>query len=372
MMHTITILFTQTKGAAIIEILLLLIIAAIIGYITAWLFYRSAYKESLSETESEKHRLNNHIVNLNGEIVDLEKSLDEKDQELEQLITENFAQYKHIIDYNSIGTASFDEKDDLTMISGIGHVIEKRLNALDIYTFRQISRLSPQDIQVINDTIIVFSGRIERDEWVAQASELVLHEEHRIALFKRISDRKNNIPFERIGNASLEEADDLTLISGIGGWIRAKLNILGIYTFMQISKFTQEDIIKVAEAIEYFPGRIERDEWIYQAREYIRIAGDKTALLNRIRRRKGRVHYDRLGIAQKHKANNLTMIDGLGLWVEERLNSLDIYTFEQISKLTNKDIETITEVLEIIPGRIEKDNWVGQARKLAKELNSSE
>jgi predicted flap endonuclease-1-like 5' DNA nuclease len=367
-MNTITILLAQTKGAAIIEILLLLIVAAVIGYLTAWLFYRSVYQKKLCESESEKHQLNNRIVNLNGVIVDNQKSLDEKDQELELLIAENLAQHKHIIDYLRIGVATLEEKDDLTMISGIGPVIEKRLNSLDIFTFMQISRFSPHDIQVINDTIIVFSGRIERDEWVAQAKELVQHEEHRTALFKRISERRNSIPFERIGTAGVEEADDLTLISGVGGWIRDKLNVLGIYTFRQISNFSREDTIKVTEAIEYFPGRIERDEWIYQASEYIRIAGDKTALLTRIRERRGRVRYNGLGFAYKHKANNLTMIDGLGLWVEERLNSLDIYTFEQISKLTHKDIETITEVLEIIPGRIEKDNWVGQARELAKRV----
>ena len=366
-MFTITLLLAQTKGAAIIEILLLLIVSSTIGYITAWLFYKAGYKKRLGEAQSEIHVLNNRTDNLNGEITDLQKSLDKKDQEMEQIITDNFAHHRHIIDYNSIGIATIEEKDDLTMISGIGPVIEKRLNSLDIYTFRQISRFSPMDIQMINDTIIFFSGRIERDEWVTQATELVQHEEHRVTLFKRISDRKNNIPYERIGFASQEEADDLTLISGIGGWIKAKLNVLGIYTFRQISKFTHDDIIKVAEAIEYFPGRIERDEWIYQAREYIRIAGDKKALLKRIRERKGIVQYDRLGFAQKHKANNLTLIDGLGLWVEERLNSLDIYTFEQISKFTKKDVETITEVLEIMPGSIEKDDWVGQARELAKE-----
>jgi predicted flap endonuclease-1-like 5' DNA nuclease len=66
------------------------------------------------------------------------------------------------------------------------------------------------------------------------------------------------------------------------------------------------------------------------------------------------------------------MIDGLGIWVEERLNLLGIYTFDQISKLTHTDIETITEVLEIIPGRIEKDDWVGQARELAKKQKQKE
>ena len=47
-----------------------------------------------------------------------------------------------------------------------------------------------------------------------------------------------------------------------------------------------------------------------------------------------------------------------------------IYTFDQISKLTYADIETITEILEIIPGRIEKDNRVGQARPASLEKNS--
>jgi hypothetical protein len=93
----------------------------------------------------------------------------------------------------------------------------------------------------------------------------------------------------------------------------------------------------------------------------------KSELLKRIRDRQDRIYFDRLGIAHKHEANNLTLIDGLGLWVEERLNLLGIYTFDQISKLTHKDIETITEVLEIIPGRIEQDNWVSQARELAKK-----
>jgi len=83
------------------------------------------------------------------------------------------------------------------------------------------------------------------------------------------------------------------------------------------------------------------------------------------------IYVCRLWIAHKHEANNLTLIDGLGLWVKERLNLLEIYTFDQISKLTHEDIETITEVLEIIPGHIEKNDWVNQARELAKKLHKN-
>lgn len=371
-MNTLLILLAQTKGAATIEIISMLLGAAIIGYLTAWLYYKSVYEKRIEAVESDKHELNNRIVNLNGEISNLHKSLSEKDNETEDLILIQIAQRKHLIDYKNFGTATEAEKDDLKMISGIGPFIERRLNALDIYTFRQISKFTKKDIEKINVAIVYFSGRIERDDWVAQAKELVHNQDEKIVLLKRISEKKANIYYNRIGTARKEEADDLTIISGIGGWIQEKLNVLEIYTFRQISNFNKEDVVAVTEAIEFFPGRIERDEWILQAKDLVRIAGNKTELLKRIRERKGRIYYDRLGIAHKHQANNLTLIDGLGLWVEERLNMLDIYTFEQISKLTHADIETITEVLEIIPGRIEKDNWVGQARELAKKEQQKE
>lgn len=366
-MKTVFILLAQTKAGATLEILFLLIVAAIIAYITAWLFYKSVYKKKLKEIQTDKHNLKNRNISLIGEIADLKKRLDYKEFEMELYVLEDFAQHKQLIDFNRIGLATKEEKDDLTMISGIGPVIEKRLNYLDIYTFRQICNFSPKDIELINENIIYFSGRIDRDEWVEQAKELVSNEEHRITLFKRISDRMDMIPFDRIGKATQEEADDLTMISGIGGWIRSKLNTLGIFTFRQISNFNQEDIDVVTEAIEYFPGRIERDEWIYQASEFVRIAGDKVSLLQRIRERKDKTVSERQGVSHRFRANNLTLISGLGLWMEERLNALDIYTFDQISKLTHADIERITEILEITPGRIEKDNWVSQAGILAKK-----
>ena len=401
-MSTLIIFLAQTKAEATLEILSLLLVTVIIGYVTAWLYYKSIYVRRIKAIESEKDEMNNQIINLNTDKSNLHKSLREKDNELEHLVMEvnalkalhaeavqetddmtlknkrteqllyekdealgNIAQGRHLLDYKSFGTATEAEKDDLKMISGIGPFIEERLHALDIYTFRQISKFTARDIDTINDAINYFSGRIERDEWVSQARELVHSEDKRKELLERIRERKARIYYNRIGIAKKEEAEDLTIISGIGGWIKEKLNVLDIYTFKQISNFTEEDVQLVTEVIEYFPGRIERDEWIVQAQELVHIAGKKSELLKRIRERKERIYYERLGVAYKHQANNLTLIKGIGLWIEERLNILDIYTFEQISKLTPADVETITEILKISPGRIVRDNWVGQARELA-------
>jgi predicted flap endonuclease-1-like 5' DNA nuclease len=402
-MSTLLILLTQTRSTAIIEILLLLLVAAIIGYTTAWLYSKSIYAKKADEFDSKKRALNKQVVSLSSDKIDLTDRLIEKDKEAEHLLLEvnalralhaeavqetnnmtakntrteqklyekdealvHITQRKHLLDYSSFGIALEAEKDDLKMISGIGPFIEERLHALDIFTFRQISKFTVQDIETINDAIEYFSGRIERDEWVSQAKELVHIKDKRTDLLARIRERKARIAYNRIGIAKKEEANDLTIISGIGGWIMEKLNALDIYTFQQISNFTDDDVQLVTDVIEYFPGRIERDEWILQARELVRIAGKKSELLKRIRERKDMLYYERVGVSHKHLANNLTMIKGISLWIEERLNLLDIFTFEQISRLTAADIETITEILEISPGRIKRDRWVLQAHELVR------
>ena len=307
------ILLTQTQISAIIEILSMLLGASIIGYITAWLYYKSKYNKSINGLKLDIENLYNQNQSLIREKNYQQNNIDDKEKETSILIQEIIAikelqketilekqdlwlennktehqlsennkdllqisEQKKKLNYNSFGKATKAEKDDLKMISGIGAFIEDKLNALDIYTFNQISKFTDEDIKILNDVVEYFSGRIIRDEWVAQAKELMHDKERKNALLKRINDRKGHVYYDRIGTAQINEADDLTIINGIGGWIKEKLNILDIYTFRQISNFTIKDIQTVTDVIEYFPGRIERDEWIVQAKELVKIAGNNT------------------------------------------------------------------------------------------------
>jgi small subunit ribosomal protein S2 len=63
------------------------------------------------------------------------------------------------------------EADDLKKIDGVGPVIEKKLNELGIYHFKQIATLSKEQADAI-DEAIAFKGRIERDDWLGQATKL--------------------------------------------------------------------------------------------------------------------------------------------------------------------------------------------------------
>lgn len=63
------------------------------------------------------------------------------------------------------------EGDKLTEINGIGPVIEKKLKDLGVSTFAQIAGFTEEQITEV-DGKLNFKGRIDREEWVAQAKKL--------------------------------------------------------------------------------------------------------------------------------------------------------------------------------------------------------
>ena len=62
-------------------------------------------------------------------------------------------------------------KDELTLIKGIGPVLEKKLNNSGIKHFTQIANWSNEEINTFSEELN-FKGRVERDNWVEQAKEL--------------------------------------------------------------------------------------------------------------------------------------------------------------------------------------------------------
>jgi large subunit ribosomal protein L21 len=58
--------------------------------------------------------------------------------------------------------------DDLKELSGVGPVIEKKLHSFGVTTFAQVAAWGPAEIADFDEKLS-FKGRIERDDWVAQA-----------------------------------------------------------------------------------------------------------------------------------------------------------------------------------------------------------
>ena len=68
-------------------------------------------------------------------------------------------------------TSPPEPSDDLKRIKGIGAVIEKTLNKLGVYQFEQIANWDSNNCAWV-DNFLSFPGRIDREDWVEQATLL--------------------------------------------------------------------------------------------------------------------------------------------------------------------------------------------------------
>ena len=99
-MNTQVLIIAQSASSAMIEIALLLLGAALIGFFTAWYYQKSVFTPIIKKLETEKEDLNKKIDGLNKEISglktditglkskigELEKTISDKNQEIEQLM----------------------------------------------------------------------------------------------------------------------------------------------------------------------------------------------------------------------------------------------------------------------------------------------
>jgi large subunit ribosomal protein L19 len=65
----------------------------------------------------------------------------------------------------------------------------------------------------------------------------------------------------------------------------------------------------------------------------------------------------------KGEADDLTQINGIDATLAARLKQLNLYKFEQIANISDEDIGNVEGALNI-DGRMEKQDWIGQARAL--------
>ncbi|MDP6213256.1 MAG: hypothetical protein QGF32_06890, partial [Candidatus Thalassarchaeaceae archaeon] len=207
---------------------------------------------------------------------------------------------------------------------------------------------------------------------------------------------------------------------GIGPFIEEKLNALGIFTFAQISRMNSELEDKVNEAIEFFPGRVKRDEWANQARKMVELGGgsgvkppapeeagptphemnllgqakeeirkkevadekekemqtrrEKAAALLSAKKREVQpsakedeespIDFAVIGFGSEDDRDDLQRIDGIGRFVEEKLNAIGIYKISQIAKMNRTISDEVNAAIGLGPGRIDRDEWVLQAKRM--------
>jgi predicted flap endonuclease-1-like 5' DNA nuclease len=69
------------------------------------------------------------------------------------------------------GKVRSQQKDDLKQIHGIGPVMERVLNRMGMFTFRQIAEWNERDVEHMASELNTFPDRIRHDNWIAGAKE---------------------------------------------------------------------------------------------------------------------------------------------------------------------------------------------------------
>jgi predicted flap endonuclease-1-like 5' DNA nuclease len=247
---------------AIIEILIMLLVAVLIGFGIAW-FLRQNAIDQIQSTIADLH--NAHKVAISEE-AEARLQAEKQAERAEQKLTRAQETFKE--DFQNLSK----EKDRIKLELD-QNINEAKRKQEEILALKPKAQLADIELGRITFQIKQLENQLAESKSANQKLETELQE----CLSTRSVARKEPIysdfiAGQRLGisEAPSTERDDLKLISGIGPVIEGKLNAIGIYTFKQISEFTPYAIDQVTAAIKFFPDRIGRDNWIGQAAALMR------------------------------------------------------------------------------------------------------
>lgn len=169
-------------SALFIKIWVSLLVSCVIGFCTAWGIrafisrvsnrrLEALYKESMDIENKKIATLNEDITNLKlfyQEQIDLMRAQQGLSPAGIDISTEQAPE-----------TGSPQEApDDLTKILGITSELQNRLNNLGIYSYKQLSQLTPRNINWVANRVGLPPEKIYKQRWVQQASDMFDHIVH--------------------------------------------------------------------------------------------------------------------------------------------------------------------------------------------------
>jgi len=358
-----------------VAFLLFLLIAFLIGFITAWLLWGGRAKRSKIEAKKLQSELNvlrteqavlkEQLELKDADLLKAEREAEEAihiatslETEKDQLKSDLYAARVEIEKLQATARSYTHAIDDMNnQILGLktrhAHLTEemgKEEEALNQVAEMQSSfNATTTRLAAIEEKLESLSDenaslKVSLAEMKTQAATVVEGESPPPSVAEEIAQEDSKEKQVESARLSVEEAigskipkategkkDDLTLIKGIGAFIEKKLNELGICSFEQISQFDDDLIKKVTQAIAFFPGRIRRDDWVGQAKRLMEIKKESPdALLP--------------SAVFPDNPEDLKIIEGIGPKIEKLLKSAGINTWQDLSKsVVEKLQQTLNE-----------------------------
>jgi predicted flap endonuclease-1-like 5' DNA nuclease len=212
--------------------------------------------------------------------------------------------------------------DNLQRISGIDAAVETALIGQGVTRYSQIAHWSPADVARL-EALFGEQGRIGRENWIEQAQILSRGGD---TAFSRDYDRRAR------GDAAVTAPRPAKLADAIREHASRSEG--------QAPRQTRSDLGAL---------RSVRSE-AYQTQDGAPETAQRTGYASKV--------------VRSAPLDDLKRIRGIGVLIEKRLNSMGVVGYEQIANWTAQDIERVSQSLDF-KGRIERENWVEQARILA-------
>ena len=232
-------------------------------------------REAKAYAEAAKRKLDDALRKADLAGKGAEQFTEEMEREKrEGLILERVTERGDSLDWSKIGISEGNNPDDLSLINGIEEFTQRKLNALGIFTFRQIANIDSDAGKDVNDALELLPGKVAELAWAQQAiTMLELKGVDESSSKPDVDDDEviadlsaAQIKWAQIGKAGDRKSDELTLIKGVDAETEKKLKVLGVRTFDQISKMDNETAEAVNGALGLMPGRVSKMMWADQAK----------------------------------------------------------------------------------------------------------
>jgi predicted flap endonuclease-1-like 5' DNA nuclease len=208
-------------------------------------------------------------------------------------------------------------RDNLQRIRGINAEVEELVSLQGVTRYAQIASWGKPDVERF-DGLLGQDGRIARENWIEQAQILAKGGD---TTYSREFDRGN----AGVGEDTLHPSEDTT-----------DTDATGLDNAKPIRTSDISGLRSVRSQALRPPDKLPPET-----------------------RDVGSSRPRRMGVA-----GDLKRIRGVGLLIERKLQSLGVHSYEDIANWTAADIDRISRTLDF-KGRIERENWVEQARILA-------
>ena len=84
-------------------------------------------------------------------------------------------------------------------------------------------------------------------------------------------------------------------------------------------------------------------------------------ILERVGKRRTSIDWKKIGEFGGSSSDDLTLINGIDEFTQKKLNSLGVFSYEQLSRMDSTSAKEVNDALEMLPGKVIEMDWTKQA-----------